>query len=784
MSLSRRRFSLGAIAFVTALLSTTAQTRLGEPLIRICLDSLHANYTAVTNALTIRLTQDAAHNANIKVITAVDPITRTGDLAHIDRGNLGEGVFKDEYVGWQDFQMRGAPLLGQGPYSGEVWYIRPRVTYASGTGTPTRVTSYGDSSGKTYGDAMAGPKGYQDLKTSITGKVRIYICGEHIIGTEDIRVGDGSITGVGNILIDQSGDSADARTELRYDYPNIVHNGHVLDRGVYWGGLMINDTTKSWTSNVVALPYNTVTTTIAAGARGSAITMDTDGDTGTVLDFDGSTIWVSTDGTAGNSFDNSPTSNDTFTIAGGNGAASQNGAATSVSNIYVHPDRPSSAGSGAWFRDPGSAFGNPVGLAGYEKFTGLAGTVREFDLTVSTADGGVELTVVDTIAECISTADTVYKVDGNSDPVVVHIVGGADPTNRIMSYGFGVRVGFGETVDNVLSYGERCRLFHNTDSGIVTRYLGRNNFRMEDFSRKFGDSGPLFQEDITLLTADRTNREYINGYCGRAGSAIYPGRGQDEVYLIDGLTVHDFVAQQIGGNQEGNADGHGVGSEGNSKGIDIRRFIGRNCGGDINLYQKGNWVTYPSQHEWGAPFLQDIDIDGVSTGFTGVSGDASNVGIHFAGDNDDEADIGNAGASPRTDQQDFAPVVQYFKITGKRNNIRVKSRDQFADFSDGWLDNAGVTDIAFAGEDPDDNRQARAKFRRIEFGETTPSPLFVNITNDDTGDWAIDIDDSTYHAALADLKFKTTAGGTVSGTNWKAKSRTDSAFDPNSTWTG
>lgn len=851
------------------LASSTALTRSGDPLIRICLDSLHANYSTVTAALTIRLTQDADHNSDLKVITAVDPIIRTGDLASIHRDNLGDGVFKDEYVGWQDFQRRGAPLLGQGAYDGQVRYIRPEVTFASGTGAPTTVSSYGDADGMTYGDAYAGPKGYQDAKSGLTGQIMLFIVGEHIL-TQDIISGSRTISTMGDVIVDQSGTNDATRTQVRFDYPNIEINGYVFDRGVIYGGMMLIDTGQSWSSDIVAMPYDTVTVALVDGDRGKVITMDTDGDTGTILDFDGSTIWIGTDGTAGNSFDNSPTADDTFTITSGTGAASQNGAASATSNIWWWGSRPSrNAGEKAYGRDPGSHFGNPVDLAGYRKKTGLVGTAFEHDLFVNTAPGMVPLGIEDTISACISTEDSVYEVGGTGSPLVVHIVSGEDPTNRIISPSFGIDLQLGgESQSHITVKGMRQRL-----GGLAC--AATDNWTVDDFSIRYAEKAIDFDPDD--WTVDHSNYRFTNGCILDVGSGIYPAKAADEVRTIEDILAEGIYFERIGGGFFPQGDNHIIGSQGALKNWTIRKNIGGPDTGNITLYDWGRWSNGAGAREWGTVLIEQNDFqDGPMDDWPSKGSNAADSAIHLSGDNNDEAYLGNAKASPDTTKADTADVtIQNNKVRGDwLQPIRSKWRDNQVLLTDNdtdttatngvdislegtdtnWNDVVRVpvstttalvaadagrvitmdtdgdtgTIVDFDGDDilvrtdgtagnsfdnsptandtftitggtgagsqtgvgvAEPNRAPRVRIRNHIFGDNSDAFIEVNVA--DATDYVVDSDDNTYPGAESDLKFIVSGSGTISGTSWKAKSRSGngfnaeaSVFDPNSTWTG
>lgn len=780
MSLSRRRFGLGAVAFVTALLSTTAQTRVGEPLIRICLDSLDANYSTVTAALTIRMTQDAAHDSNIKVITAVDPILRTGDLAPIDRANRGEGVFKDEYFTWQSFQDRGVPLIGGGPYTGQTWYIRPRATYAKSTGARTRITSYGDGSGLTYGDALAGPKGFQDKSASFSGPCQFYFCGEHILGDKDIADGDGGVTGFGTISINDSGTDANVRTKVRFDCDEVQHNDAFFDRGVQYGGLMLNN--LSWSNDIVKMPY-TESVALVAGDKTLTITMDTDGDTGTILDFDDSHIWIATDGTAGNSFDNSPTVNGAFTITGGTGGGSQSGAATAETELYSYASRPASEGGGAWLYDPGSAFGNAVDKHGYRKFIGLEGhATKEFSLTVNNADGGIELSKQSTLTATSANEGSVYQAGGTGDPVVVHLPSGGDPTDRIMVPGFGMRFEFDPNMRHVEVIGWRARCTTSSNTGINNRVVPKENFRVSDYSFKFHDGSAAFRIDLgdaTILSGgDRLNMEWYDGYIGRAGAGVYPARGEvvSDIATIDGFTVKRLVCEQLGGNDEDNVDAHPVATQGNAIDIDWEQVIARGTGAIIP-YQFGEWVTFPTHHQWGSVRMSQIDCDGTATGWSNAGSNSSDAGIMLSGDNDDEASIGNSGATPPTDKQDVSDVViEYVRVRNHFHGIRDKWRDFATQFTDVDLDDC-TNGFTQAGADtastPD--RAPRSALDTVRFGSG-----LTKMTNLEAGaatDYSISFTNCTAVTTAIETKFSSSEFGSAQTfAQFTANTRTGSDF--------
>lgn len=842
-----------------------AQQSSSGGVIRLALDSLHADYAGVTGALTVRETLAASHDANIKVVIADDPVERTGSLAPINRDTeLGVGVFKDEYVSAEDYDLRAKPLLGEGPFADQVWYVRPRVTYAVGTGTATRVTTYGDGSGRTYGDAFAGPKGYADNKVSVTGTIRLYIVGEHILRLEDAQLDSETL-----FAITQGGTAAKP-SEVRFDYPPFLVNGSLIDGGVLYGGQVVEDAGVSWNSNIVAMPY-TETVALVAGDKGLPIVMTVDGDTGTILDFDASTIWIGTDGTADNSFNNDPTSGGAFTITGGTGTGTQDSAATSVSNLYWMPNRPSSNSPRLpWVRDFGSAFGNAVAVNGRKNFTGLQGKATQFTVPdVQTSPGiGAIVTEESTISGAISNEDTFYVVGGTTDPIVVHIINGEDPTSRVMTSSFGPRVDYQGNPSNIHTIGEDVRAFDNTND--VTWPV--DNFTYEKFSRCYGDRP--FALPIGGWTVDHDNWKIKNGYLSFVPAGFYPntGAGNNGVKLTN-LLVEGLVGEDIAGTNYAESDGHLLGFQEGVDGVTARYIYGRRTGGAINLYQEGNWVASPVMHPYSPVLIEYFDLKDTSTGYPAEGTNSANVGVHLAGDNADEASIGDGKATPPTTKQDVADVtIKHGRVRGFRYNLRDKWRDFKTIWQDIDVDEAVVADIGLIGGDsasadvvvmpytestplvagdvgktitmdtdtdtgtiidydatsiwiktdgtgpnsfdnsPTSNdtftitagtgagsqngaataepvRQPRGQFREIEFGGN--STLFWDIPQASAGDYVVDSDENTYHAALTDSLFSSTEFGTQNGTNWKLNSRSGngsnaeaSVFDPNSTWTG
>lgn len=87
--------------------------------------------------------------------------------------------------------------------------------------------------------------------------------------------------------------------------------------------------TVSTDTGIVKMGY-AETVALVAGDIGKTIVMTTDGDTGTLLDFNASTLelWIRpATSAAGNSFDNSPTANGAWTITSGTGTGTQAGGA-------------------------------------------------------------------------------------------------------------------------------------------------------------------------------------------------------------------------------------------------------------------------------------------------------------------------------------------------------------------------------------------------------------------------------------------------------------------------
>lgn len=751
----------------------------GSNKIYLCLNSLDAGFSAVNAALTNKQTVDAAHNSDLKVIIADMPAARTGALAPLDRSNLGSALFKDEYVGVRSFRLRGEPLmaLSASPYVGQVWYIRERGTYALGTGARTRVTAYGDSSGLTFGDALAGPKGYRDKSASFSGPCRFYVIGEHILGDQDIADGDGTIVTVGNIFIDQGGTSATVRTELRFDYDEIVHNGAVLDRGVQYGGLMLND--LSWSNNILKMPY-TETVALDPSDKTLPIVLTVDGDTGTVLDYDATHIWIDTDGAVGNDFSES---GGAFTITGGTGTGTQDSAATAETELYSYAVRPSTEGGGAWLYDVGSAFGNAVDITGYKKFTGLPGhATKEFSLTVNSADGGVELSKQTTLTATSANTGSVYQSGGTGDPVVVHLPSAADPTNRIMIPGFGMRIAFDPDISHVEVIGWRARCTTSTATGINNRLVPKENFRVSDYSFKFHDGSGAFRIDMqdTGITTggDRLNLEWYDGYIGRAGAGIYPAKTESvgSTATINGFTVHRLVCEQIGGNDEGNSDAHPIGTQGNARNIDWQQVIARGTGAIIP-YQFGEWITFITHHRWDTVLLSQICCDDTAVGWSNAGVNSSDAGIMLSGDNDDEASSGSAVPTPPTDKQDVSDVtIQYVRV---RNHFH-GARDKWRDFPTTWFDidiDDCTNGFSQAGVDtastPD--RAPRSALDTVRFG-----PGLTKITNLESAaatDYVITFTNCTAVTTVAETKFSSAEfGATQTYAQMVANTRTGSDF--------
>ena len=728
--------------------------------IYLCLDSNDGDYAAVTGALTIHSTTNASHDSTIKVIVADDPGARTGSLAPIARSALGTGVFCDEYVGFADYKKRGWPLIGQGPYADNFWHIRPRVVYESGTGVATRVTSYGDANGKTYRDAFAGPEDWNNNKGGISGTPAVQLYGEHILRWEDQQL-DGPIGSHGVIDFDFSGDS-ETPAAIYYDHPQIDFNGYTFDHAVTYGGLVLEDADQDWTQGIVAMPY-TAGTALVSGDKGLTITMDTDGDTGTLLDYDGSTIWIGTDGTAGNSFDNSPTSNDSFTITSGTGTGSQNGAASSVSNLWWLPTRPATdTGDSNWFRDFGSHFGNPVDINGNTTFTKLDGLGNTLQETVSTAVGhGGIVSSVSTISDCISTEDSHYTVGSTSKPIVVHIVDGDDPTHRVMNGSYGARYGLDAAQTYITVAGERSRINGHSQTYPLS------NWTLTDWSRV--EAGNRARAFYIQLANDVSDYLVQYGYVGNYGSGFYPVASND--YIIDGITIQHFVAQTLGDSTNPDSDAHAVGFQTTCKNLTLEYFIFLDTGGAINLYQSGSWITHPSLHQWGTITISYGHIDGTPAYFR-TNHLTNDAGVHFAGDNDDEAQSGNGGASPPTDVTSFDATVTAVLVNDKDRNFRSKWRDTAPKFRNCLSTNPATEDINIAGTDPGDGRSGQIDWQNCEAG--TGSTSIWSITPADG--YQVIADNNVYNVLAASAYFD---GDTFA--NWQARVRSGDTYDPNST---
>lgn len=106
-------------------------------------------------------------------------------------------------------------------------------------------------------------------------------------------------------------------------------------------------TTTGWlravgTATGIVRMFYTETTPLIASDIGKTIVMSTDGDTGTILDYNDQVtpkqIWIRPDSNAAaNSFDNTPTGDGAFTIPTGTGAGTQlNGAATTGESLWAN----------------------------------------------------------------------------------------------------------------------------------------------------------------------------------------------------------------------------------------------------------------------------------------------------------------------------------------------------------------------------------------------------------------------------------------------------------------
>ena len=706
---------------------------LGSNKIYLCLNSADAGFAAVNSALTNKQTADALHDSDYKIIIADTPAERTGNLAPLARSNLGSGLFKDEYVGVRDYMRRGETLLAtsSNPYAGKQRYMRPELAFAVGTGAPSVVSSYGKATGMVYGDAYAGPKGYQNAKAGLTGLLELIIPpAEHIL-TQDLISGSRTITTLGDVIVDQSGTSDEVRTIVSFEYPNININGYTFDRGVVYGGLMLIDTGQSWSSDIVAMPYDTVTVALVDDDKGRVITMDTDGDTGTILDFDGSTVWIGTDGAAGNSFDNSPTANDTFTITGGTGAASQNGAASATSNIWWWASRPSRNFSDkAYGRDPGSHFGNAVDLSGYRVKTGMAGTAFEHTIAVNTAPGLVPLPIESSISDCINNEDSVFESGGAGEPVVVHIVGGEDPTNRIMSPSFGIDLQLGGESQS-----------HVTVKGIRSRMMNLNcaateNWTVEDFSFRYGATIGFDPDDWTV---DHSNYRFTNGCILDNGNGIYPAKAAEQVRTCDGVLAEKIYFERIGGGFYPSADNHNIGSQGALKNWTIRQCIGGPGSGNFTLYDWGRWSNGAGAREWATLLIEENDFqDGPMDDWPSKGSNSTDAAIHLSGDNNDHAYLGNAKATPDTTKADSGNVtIQNNRIRGDwLQPIRSKFKDNKVLLTGNDTDTTAVggVDISLEGSDTNWNDVVRVPVATTTALENADAGRVITMDTDgDTG---------------------------------------------------
>ena len=738
--------------------------------IRVTLNSsMSVTYSLILQDLTNASTADATHDATIKVVTAdwVHDKNRTGNLAPIARSNLGDGIFKDEYVNPADYAKRGMPLIGQGSYANNFWHIRPRVTYAKDTGVATRVTTYGAGNGKTYGDAFAGPEDFNNNKASVTGTPAVQWYEEHILRWEDQQL-DGTVTTHGTVDFDYSG-SAGTPAVLHYEHPKIRAHDTVMDHAVTYGGLVLEDAEQSWAQGIVAVPY-AQTVAIPAEDKGKPVVMTVDGDTGTLLDFTASpgTLYIGTDGTAGNSFDNDPTSGGAFTITGGTGTGTQTGAATSVANLWWLPTRPNEeSGTRVYLRDFGSHFGNPVDIGAYENFKKLDGESITINLTVCTAQGGVQVPSVSTISDCISTEDTVYLVGSTSDPVVAHIINGEDPSSRLMNSKFGARYGLDAAAEYVTVTGERSRLGGHNEGGHPL-----SNYTLTDFSRVCaGARGRAFRITPNAFTATHTDFLVEKGFIGEFGSGFYPTAQGGSNFTLENVTMRQVVGRNLGITNYADTDAHMFGFQGASKNLTLEYFICIDCGGPVQFYQAGGWLTNSVEHQWGDIRVRYGHVDGTPAGFNTAS--SNNVGVHFGGDNDDDAQNGSGAANPPTDATSFDAEVTAVRVLNKGESFRSKWRDRPVRFRNCYSDSSLRAEYEIAGQDPGDSRAGQLDMDGCATGGNHASQVIdINLASG----YQIIANNNTYIAGAAETVFD---GDTF--TNWQARVRSGDTYDPNST---
>jgi hypothetical protein len=361
-------------------LSTAAPNQVGEfKGAAFVLDTTHADYSTVIAALSDVTTEAAAHDANLVVVNCAATGARTGDLAPLHRDNLATagtnsgdfGVLCDEYVDQADYDKRSPGVLGSGAYAGQIWYIRPAVTWDT-SHNRTRHTSYGTGSGLTFRDALSGTLGYTAKTGSMSGPCIWYIVDEHILDDELIRDDGWHIVNDTSMGIYESG-TADNYSEVRHDYPGYTRNGVTIDRGVIYGSIAYGRH-KGWSNLVVKTRY-TSTIAFAPDDIGRRITLTTDGDTGIIAMYDGAFIWIQTDGSPDNTFDSA--SEDSYTVLG----SSASGSLSDLTSSFIDTNLWTYNGFRVQYTATTPLVAGDIGKVITSNVTGHTGTIADYDDT-------------------------------------------------------------------------------------------------------------------------------------------------------------------------------------------------------------------------------------------------------------------------------------------------------------------------------------------------------------------------------------------------------------------
>lgn len=738
---------------------------------RLVLDSLHANYATVTGALTILQTQDGAFNGNQKLIVAVKTDDRTGSLASIHRSNLGVGVFLDEFVDETDWQLRGLDFVGS---SGRTSiYIRPRRKQAS-VGAAFSTQTYNTGDGHTFGNAIAGlpciaPSGEITFSVNPSNGQTI-----GLNGVTWTFVTSGATGNQTNIQVDLATTLGQLSSDLNASADTDIDDAFYK-----------NTSTKL---RIDGKTYGNSTFALSAGTAASSVSAATltlrDGNSAVgALDNGTTTFWICDDHIEDVYWN--PSS-----------GAYQDAARSAISilsgtdnNNRVHfrfdyPGRPGRFWGGKVINRATTAQGDGTYTVSMHN---SSSTVMLLDPGWKGINGeGLELTKVTTLAACQATENTYYSSTyGAFNTLYIHLEGGADPQHRVMQADQGYMWWPGEQFRNYISiYDEfqiNCAQGHcsRPPPGNISWLAGRRGGGY----RKFAASGAhLFEatrvDDNLTGNVDNILIEDMTMIRGTAG--IYLVRNGESKRFTN-VTIRRTKVSDCGGAiaEEADSDGHGMGFFGGVTNLTVEDCILDNCGGHFNHYiptgdANGTGMT-----------VTNLTIQGGHPPFwpsAQYTSDSANVAFFCAQDNATVSDRSGAVITNLVIKAD-ADVRMAFKnhwddlVTV--NNLTIE---------EGAYSVAGINSIR-TYNDAGTLRCSCTKLRGHDIsagsGTTWKWVSIVTTASFGTDQLVIDYDNGTYREKTAGdddgTRFSVTPIGNDTFAQWQAETGTDCTFDPSST---